>query len=263
MKRDVEKQTFQTRCRTTSPTLTTSDRYPDIWDARASLDRYNRMSDSLEGKLSQMGSNLVADALVAAVNGQLRQQSAAPQEQAHDYSNGYHSFGKGFGKGGKGYGKGSWGKGWGGGRGGVICFRCSQPGHIAWECPNLPAGPVANPAAPSAPAPNESDKNLDKLYDKLTTIADILGKQAEGKAEQQTAGPALLIDQKAVAAEVTSQVVSGLGVALKPILEHNAAIMTHMKSVIESKGGTLPRKRLSLGNGPAHQGVVELTEIIP
>ena len=32
-----------------------------------------------------------------------------------------------------------------------------------------------------------------------------------------------------------------------------------MKSVIESKGGTLPRKRLSLGNGPA-QGVVELTE---
>ena len=33
VKRDVEKQIFQTRCRTTSPTLTTSDRYPDIWDA--------------------------------------------------------------------------------------------------------------------------------------------------------------------------------------------------------------------------------------
>ena len=132
--------------------------------------------------------------MVAAVNGQLRQQSAAPQEQAHDYSNGYYGSDKGYGKGyyGKG-GKGFASYGKGGGRGGVICFRCSLPGHMAWECPSLPAGPMANPAAPSAPAPNESDKNLDKLYDKLNTIADILTKQAEGKAEQQqTAGPALL-----------------------------------------------------------------------
>ena len=58
-----------------------SDRYPDIWDARASLGRYNRMSDSLEGKLSQIGSDLVNNALTVAVTGQLRHQSAAPQEQ--------------------------------------------------------------------------------------------------------------------------------------------------------------------------------------